>query len=103
MIALLAFFSGYFDPELSDERRWLGWSLIVAAIVIAWPAVARMVADWPRMKPQHNVDLAFIQIGVGVVILTVAFFLGGRAGAFLAPLVEPPPKAMPPSPPGPTA
>ena len=52
-----------------------------------------MVDDWPRLKPQYNVDLAFIQIGIGVAILTVAFLMGGRVGALMAPLTAETPKA----------
>ena len=89
--------SGYFDPELTDERRLFGFSLIVGALTLAWPAVIRMAADWPRMKPLHNVDLAFIQIGLALGILVVAFLLGGRFGAFVSPLVEKPPQQAPAS------
>src|SRR2546430_1553070 len=82
LIVLFAFFAGYFDPELTEDRRLYGCSMIIAGIALALPAVIRVADDWPRMKPQHNVDLAFIQIGGAVVILTVALLLGGRFGAF---------------------
>jgi uncharacterized membrane protein len=94
---LLAFFFGYFDAELTDERRWLGYGLIVAGMVTAFPAIVRLIDDWPKLKPQHNTDLAFVQIGVAVAVLTVACMLGGRFGAFLAPLAEPLPKSTAPA------
>jgi hypothetical protein len=88
-LGVLAFAFGYFDPELADVRRWVGAGLIVASMATTWPAVSRLAEDWPRLKPQHNVDVAFAQIGLGVAALTLACLMGGRAGAFLAPLVEP--------------
>jgi uncharacterized membrane protein len=95
VIAVLAFLAGYFDPELADERRWLGAGLIVTGVAIAWPAVMRIVEDWPRMKPRYNVDLAFVQIGLGIAILVAAFMLGGRLGAFVSPLSKPAPNYAP--------
>jgi uncharacterized membrane protein len=94
---LLAFVFGYFDTELTDERRWIGCGLIVAGMATAFPAIARLVDDWPRLKPQHNVDVAFLQIGVAVVVLTIACMLGGRFGAFIAPFAEPLPKLTGPA------
>jgi uncharacterized membrane protein len=92
LFSLFAFVFGYFDSDLTDVRRWIGCGLIVAGMVTAFPAVVRLVDDWPRLKPQHNVDVAFLQIGVAVVVLTIACMLGGRFGAFVAPFAEPLPK-----------
>jgi len=86
---VLAFAFGYFDMELTDTRRWIGCGLIIAGMAAGWPAIGRLAEDWPRLKPKHDVDLAFIQIGVGVVVLTFACMLGGRFGAFVSPLTEP--------------
>jgi uncharacterized membrane protein len=97
IFGLLAFVFGYFDAELADVRRWIGFALIVAGITTAFPAIARLVDDWPRLKPQHNVDVAFLQIGIAVVVLTVACMLGGRIGAFMAPFAEPLPKLTGPA------
>src|SRR5438045_3956747 len=91
---LVAFAFGYFDTELTDERRWSGCGLIVVGIALAWPALVRLADDWPRLKPQHDVDLAFVQVGFSVAILVVACFMGGRFGAALAPLIEPTPKLI---------
>ena len=93
---LLAFAFGYFDAELAEARRWLGFGMIVGGIAITLPAVLRLAEDWPRMKPRHNVDLAFGQIGLGVAVLSLACLMGGRAGAFFAPLVNPTPKLIAP-------
>ena len=92
-LGMLAFASGYFDADVTDERRWIGCGLIVTGIATGWPAVLRLVDDWPRMKPQPNVELAFLQISVAVAVLIIASMLGGRFGVFLAPLVESPPKS----------
>jgi len=94
---LLAFAFGYFDTELAEARRWLGFGMIVVGIAITLPAVFRLAEDWPRMKPRHNVDLAFVQIGLGVAVLSIACLMGGRAGALFAPLVEPTPKLTAPA------
>lgn len=91
---LIAFVFGYFDAELGDVRRWVGGGLIVAGMAIAWPALARLAEDWPRQKPQHDVDLAFAQIGFSAAVLIAACMMGGRFGATVVPLVEPTPKLM---------
>lgn len=94
---LLAFVFGYFDSELSEGRRWTGCILIVAGMVIAWPAVVRLADDWPRLKPRHNVDLAFAQIGFSMVVLVVACLMGGRCKPVFDPLLEPTPKLAQPT------
>jgi hypothetical protein len=35
----------------------------------------KLMNDWPRMKPRHNVDVAFVQIYLGVVLLTLAWII----------------------------
>jgi 4-hydroxybenzoate polyprenyltransferase len=97
---LLAVAFGYLDDELDDVRRLFGCTLILIGLVIVVPATLRLASDWPRMKPQHNVDLAFVQIAVGIAVLWVACALGGRAQAFMAPFGKPLPKAIPESQPG---
>lgn len=97
---VFAFAFGYFDADLADDRRWFGYALIVAAMITAWPAVLRLAEDWPRLKPQHSVELAFLQIGLGLFVLTAAGMLGGRFGAFLEPMVRPTPKLASPGPAG---
>jgi drug/metabolite transporter (DMT)-like permease len=87
---------GYLDGELNEGRRWFGLALIAAGMAIVIPAARRLISDWPRMKPRHNVDVAFVQIIFGISILWVACLLGGRAEAFLAPLLHPTPKAFTP-------
>ena len=37
--------------------------------------IRKLVNDWPRMKPRHNVDVAFVQIYLGVVLLTLAWII----------------------------
>lgn len=44
----------------------------VALIVLN---ASTLAGDWRRMKPKHNVDLAFIQIILGVILLAVAWYL----------------------------
>lgn len=94
--ALLAFAFGYFDAELDDLRRLGGCSLIVVGMSLAWPALVRLAEDWPRLKPQHNVDLAFVQIGLSIAVLIIACMMGGRFAARFAPLVDPMPKLTQP-------
>lgn len=93
VVAMLAFLFGYFDPDLADDRRWIGWGLIILGVATACPAMGRLAEDWPKLKPEHSVDLAFGQVSLGVLILTVACLFGGRFGTFINPLVEPTPKA----------
>jgi len=40
----------------------------------------KLLGDWRRMKPRHNVDLAFIQIILGVILLAVAWYVGRDSG-----------------------
>ncbi len=35
----------------------------------------KLIRDWPLPKPRHNVDLAWIQVYVGLAALVVAWFL----------------------------
>ena len=103
LFVVLVFAFGYFDPALTDERRWLGCGLIVASMATAWPAVLRLAEDWPRMKPKHNVELAFAQIFLGVAALAIACLMGGRVSSFMEPLVKPTPIITAPGTSGPGA
>jgi drug/metabolite transporter (DMT)-like permease len=87
---------GYLDDELNEGRRWFGLALIIAGMAIVIPAARRLISDWPRMKPRHNVDVAFVQIMFGIAMLWVACLLGGRAEAFLAPILKPTPQMLAP-------
>ncbi|MCX6954379.1 MAG: hypothetical protein NTV51_19685 [Verrucomicrobia bacterium] len=97
IFALLAFAFGYFDEELGDERRWVGAGLILVGMAVAWPALRRLAEDWPRLKPQYNVDLAFAQLALSAAILVGACLLGGRFGATMMPLVKPTPQLTQPA------
>lgn len=89
IFGLLVFAFGYFDEELSDERRWGGLALIVASLAIAWPALQRLIEDWPRLKPQYNVDATFALLGLSLAMLVIACMMGGRFAAKFAPLSNP--------------
>lgn len=84
--------AGYFDRELDSLRRWTGCGLLVAGVAMIIPATRRLAEDWPRLKPIHNTDVAFLQIMLGVVMIGVASMLGGRADAFFSPLLQPTPQ-----------
>jgi uncharacterized membrane protein len=92
--AVLVVAFGYLDAALAEERRWLGCLLIVAGLAIAVPAILRLIEDWPRLKPEHSVDLAFVQIALAVAVLSLACVLGGRPEAFLLPLFKPTPQSL---------
>ena len=95
-VMVIAF--GYLDDELDPTRRIAGCVLIAVGIAIAIPAMARLREDWPRLKPVHNVDLAFVQIMVAAGVLWFAWAMGGRAPAFIEPLINPVPKTFEPPP-----
>lgn len=95
--ALLAGAFGYLDEALSDERRWLGFALIIVGLLLVAHAGARLWSDWPKMKPEHNTDLAFCQIMLGVVILSAASLFGGRPENIAARLLAPTPRLEAPA------
>jgi MFS family permease len=87
---------GYFDDQLDDVRRYFGCALILAGIGIVVPALLRLIDDWPRLKPVHNVDRAFAQVMLGLIVLSLAGVLGGRPEAFLEPFGREIPKRAAP-------
>jgi hypothetical protein len=97
VFALLAVAFGYLDTELAEERRWFGCALILAGMAVVVSAGLRLASDWPRLKPLHDTDVAFLQIGAGLAILTLAALLGGRPYALFAPLIDPTPQITAPS------
>jgi hypothetical protein len=96
VFAVLVIAFGYLDTELAEERRWFGCALILAGMAMVVSAALRLASDWPRLKPLHNTDLAFVQVGAGLAILTIAALLGGRTDAVFAPLVNPTPQIVSP-------
>lgn len=86
---------GFFDSELTEVRRWVGCGLIVVSMAIALPAMLRLSNDWSRLKPEHDVDLAFLQIMLSLAFLGAAFLLGGNAAALFARLMTPAAKFLP--------
>lgn len=91
LFGLLYFAFGYLDADLAAERCWFGCALIIIGLSIALPAVRRLLDDWPRLKPEHSVDLAFLQVTLGVVVLAFACVMGGRLDASIARLRDPTP------------
>ena len=87
---------GYFDDQLDDVRRYFGCALILAGIGIVVPALLRLIDDWPRLKPVHNVDRAFAQVMLGLMILSLAGALGGRPETFLEPFARERPNRVAP-------
>lgn len=94
VFALLVYAFGYFDADLPDERRYAGCAVIIIGISIALPALERLAADWSRLKPQHSVDLAFVQIMLGIVVLGVACVIGGRPLSTFRTLAQPTPQLL---------
>ena len=92
--AALGFGFGYLDENLDDLRRFLGLVVLVGGIAIVVHAALRLAEDWPRLKPVHDVDLAFVQVVAGIGVLALAFVLGGRPGAYFRPLLEPTPQVQ---------
>ncbi len=35
----------------------------------------KLISDWPRPKPVHNVDLAWIQVYLGLAMIVAAWFI----------------------------
>lgn len=36
----------------------------------------RLISDWKRTRTRHSVDLAFIQVYLGIVLICIAWFVG---------------------------
>lgn len=91
VFAVLYFAFGYLDADLAVERRWFGCALIISGMGIVLPALRRLADDWSRLKPEHSVDLAFLQVSLGVGVLVCACVMGGRLDASIARLRDPTP------------
>ena len=50
-------------------------ALAIGGLVLITLNARKLIADWPRLKPLHNVDLAWVQIYFGCVLLVVAWFI----------------------------
>ncbi len=47
---------------------------LVGVVLIALNA-RKLISDWPRLTPVHNVDTAWVQIYLGLALLVVAWFI----------------------------
>jgi hypothetical protein len=92
--AALGFAFGYLDENLDDLRRVVGLFVLVGGIATVVHAALRLAEDWPRLKPVHDIDLAFVQIAAGIGVLMLACVLGGRPGAYFRPFLEPTPQVQ---------
>ncbi|PTY07147.1 hypothetical protein DB347_07490 [Opitutaceae bacterium EW11] len=90
----LATWFGYWREELGPGAWFWGMVSLFAGIVLVLTAALRLISDWRRMKPEHSVDLAFLQIFSGVACLSLACYLGGGPSRFLAPLWEKTPSSQ---------
>lgn len=50
--------------------------LVVGGLVLLVINGRKLISDWPRPKPVHNVDLAWIQVYLGLGLLVVAWVIG---------------------------
>lgn len=49
--------------------------LVIAGLgLVIWNG-RKLISDWPRPKPRHNVDVAWIQVYVGLAALVLAWIL----------------------------
>ena len=57
------------------------WRLVVAVLLVLAGLTSviingrKLISDWPRPKPRHNVDVAWIQVYLGVAAVLVAWAL----------------------------
>ncbi len=72
--------------------RWvIGGVLAAAGVGLVVYNGRKLVSDWPRPKPRHNVDLAWIQVYFGLAAVALAWVVvrdPARA------LLEPTPQVM---------
>lgn len=94
VFGLLVYTFGYFDADLPDERRYAGCAVIIIGISIALPALERLAADWSRLKPEHSVDLAFLQIMLSAAVLSIACLMGGRSLSAFRSFTAPTPQLL---------
>lgn len=48
--------------------------LVIAGVVLVAINAVKLISDWPRPKPRHNVDLAWIQVYFGLALLGAAWY-----------------------------
>jgi hypothetical protein len=53
----------------------------------------KLASDWPRPKPRHNVDLAWIQVYLGLALLVIAWIVATDPARKL---IEPTPQMVSP-------
>ncbi|PTX91719.1 hypothetical protein [Opitutus sp. ER46] len=50
-------------------------ALTVGGLALIGVNGRKLLSDWPRPKPVHNVDLAWIQVYLGLALLVVAYLV----------------------------
>lgn len=50
--------------------------LVIYGVVLIAYNTRRLMGDWQRTRVRHSVDLAFVQIYLGLVLIGVAWFVG---------------------------
>ncbi|HVU35003.1 MAG TPA: hypothetical protein VHE61_16330 [Opitutaceae bacterium] len=64
--------------------------LLLGGITLVVFNARKLISDWPRPKPRHNVDLAWIQVYLGLALIVVAWFIGADpARALREPIPRP--------------
>jgi hypothetical protein len=57
--------------------------LALTGLVLIVINARKLISDWPRLKPVHNVDVAWVQIYLGLVLIGVAWVIATRPGQAL--------------------
>lgn len=59
----------------------ISWRFVVVALLVVAGATLivlsarKLIEDWPRLKPVHNVDRLWVQVYVGLTLFVIAWFL----------------------------
>jgi hypothetical protein len=53
---------------------------IFAGLALITINARKLISDWPRLKPVHNVDAAWIKVYLGLTLIGIAWYLVGDPG-----------------------
>lgn len=63
--------------------------LVLAGLVLIVLNARKLISDWPRLKPIHNVDVAWVKIYFGLTLVLAAWYIVGNPAKILSDRITP--------------